>query len=156
MASGMGPIWRYAGDEASEKAIRHAESCLGVRFPADYRECVREHGGGAPDPSGFVVSSGASGTFRSSVGVLLSLDPQEPENVVTTATDLRIDRGLPEGLVPIINDGSGDYVCLDYRDDPSAAAPRVVFWSKSASGGPEFFDLAATFDEFLRKLEPEP
>src|SRR3954471_8292620 len=114
MPSSPSPSWRYTTDPLSEKAIKSAERALGVEFPPDYRACVRENHGGAPEPSGFVVEVEPGRTEARTVGLLLTLDTREPENVVRTRSETP---GLPDGLVPIMDDGGGDFVCLDYRSD---------------------------------------
>src|SRR5262245_51763194 len=109
-----GPVWRFTSEPVSEKAIRFAERALGVQFPADYRLCLRDNGGGAPEPAGFAVDG-----VTKQVGILLSLDPGEDENVVGTTQKLYAEGRLPQGLIPIINDGMGNFVCLDNRHEPS-------------------------------------
>lgn len=152
MPSESGPTWRWASDPPSERAVRHAERFLGVTFPPDYRACLKRNGGGAPDPSSFQVRMGPDRSLRHAVGILMTVDLQESENVLTTVDDLDIKRQRPEGIVPIINDGEGSFVCLDYRDDPTRSRPTIVFWSLAEEGSGEFFPLAPSFSGFLAGL----
>lgn len=135
-----GPIWRFAAEPVSEKAIRFAERVLDVQFPADYRACVRDNGGGAPEPADFPLE----GVTRR-VGLLLSLDPGEDENVVGTAQRLQAEARLPQGLVPIINDGEGNYVCLDYGQGP----PNLAYLTITGEVRP----VAESFTKFLEMLK---
>jgi len=139
-----GPIWKYTSDPLSEKAIRHAERVLDVTFPADYRDCVRLNHGGAPEPDTFVFTGSDGQPIASRVGLLLSLNVSEDENVVGTAQLLDVQGKLPAGLVPIIDDGGGNFVCLDYR----AGGPKVAFLT---TGG-EVRPVAESFGEFLGML----
>lgn len=121
--------WRWTSEPLSERVIRNAERALGITFPADYRACVRDNHGGAPEPADFRVDLGTGRHLAGSVGLLLSLDPRQDENVVATARALTAESRLPPGLVPIIDDGTGRFVCLDYRADPSKKAPTLAYFS---------------------------
>lgn len=145
-----GPLWRYASGETSEKTIREAERVLGVRFPNDYRACVRENPGAAPQPSGFSLEFAPGRSLNARVGVLLTLDPGDGEDVLGTRYQLAMDGRIPEGVVPIVTDEDGNCVCLDYRADPSREAPTIAYASADPSIG--IVPLAGTFAEFLAKL----
>ncbi len=149
MPSDTGPLWRYAAEPSSEKAVKHVERVLGVTFPADYRACVKENGGGAPEPAGFTIDLGGPAPEPRSVGLLITLDPQDSENLLDTVNDLDLAGKRPEGLIPIINDGEGNYVCLDYRDDRSASSPTVSYLIRESG---QVVPLAPTFARFLQSL----
>jgi hypothetical protein len=114
-------------------------------LPADYRACVRENHGGAPEPAGFVFVSPDGQEVASQVSLLLTLDSREDENVLSTTRDLKAEGRLPEGLVPIIDDGGGNYVCLDY----GKGTPGIVHLSIAS----QVTHLAESFTEFLQKLK---
>jgi cell wall assembly regulator SMI1 len=150
------PVWRWTTEPLTEKMIRSAERDLGVEFPADYRACVREKHGGAPDPAGFRVPFAPDRREMHAVGLLLTLDPRESENVLQTRAELAGSGQLPDGVIPIINDGSGNYVCLDYRTDPARKSPSVVFLACERAPGADLIPLANSFAEFLSALHAEP
>ena len=148
MSSTPPVVWRWTSEPLSERAIRNAERVLGVAFPADYRACVRDNHGGAPEPADFTADLGEGRRLAGSVGLLLTLDPRQDENVLATTQALTAERGLPHGLIPIIDDGDGNFVCLDYRADPLNREPVVAYVSK----GGEVVALAPEFTAFLGRL----
>ena len=144
MPASPGLVWKWTSDPLTEKMIVNAERALQVVFPADYRDCIRENHGGAPEPSGFSFVAANGHQMSSQVSLLLTLDPREDENVLSTVTDLTVEERLPTGLIPIINDGGGNLVCLDYRE----GEPKVVYLSLES----EIVPLADNFTEFVGKL----
>ena len=122
-------VWRWTSEPLSERLIRNAERALCIEFPADYRACVRDNHGGAPEPADFRVDLGAGRYLAGSVGLLLSLDPRQDESVVATAQLLTAESRLPPGLIPIIDDGTGKFLCLDYRADATTKAPTIAYFS---------------------------
>ena len=141
--------WQNTREPLPERILRGAELLLGVEFPWDYRECVRLNHRGHPDPNTFRVE-GITTAWGSCVGELLSPDPRAPENVWATIAHLYVDGPLPDGLVPVTDDGGGDLVCLDYRGGPES--PRVVYWSHEVGGVEGITPIADTFTAFLSLL----
>jgi SMI1-KNR4 cell-wall len=144
MTSPSAVVWRWTTEPLSERIIRNAERTLGVEFPADYRACVRENHGGAPESAEFSVDQRRVGR----VGLLLSLDIREDENVVAATQALTADGRLPHGLIAIIDDGEGRFVCLDYRADPSKRSPTVAYVPLDS----EVVTVAEGFTAFLGRL----
>ena len=144
MPASPGLVWKWISDPLTEKMILNAEKALQVVFPADYRACVRENHGGAPEPSDFTFIGANGQQVASQLSLLLTLDPREDENVLSTVTDMTADGRLPAGLIPIINDGSGNLICLDYR----SGQPKVAYLSLES----EIVPIADSFGEFLGKL----
>lgn len=155
MTSNPDLIWRFTTDPLSEKVIRTAERTLGVEFPADYRECVRINHGGAPESAAFSVEAGPKGRETRNVGLLLTLDTRESENVVQASAELSGEGGLPALVIPIINDGDGRFVCLDYRHDPERKSPAIGFWSPETVVDDGLIPLATDFSAFLSMLHRE-
>ena len=60
-----------------ENVLRGAELLFGVKFPDDYRECLRINHGGHPEPRDFTVRGGTA-SWGSCFAVLLSLDGGGP------------------------------------------------------------------------------
>lgn len=140
--------WRWTSEPLSERVIRNAERALGFDFPADYRACARDNHGGAPEPADFLMDLGPGRRLAGSVGLLLSLDPRQDENVLATVQLLTAESRLPPGLIPIIDDGSGRFVCLDYRADASKKAPTIAYFSTDH----EVILVADDFTAFLGLL----
>jgi cell wall assembly regulator SMI1 len=136
--------WQFTTEPLSEKLVRSSEKALGVTFPVDYRACVRENAGGRPEPSGFAATLPDGRTIRSQVGLLLTLDPRDDENVLAARDFLAKTAALPDRVLPVIDDGEGRFVCLDFRSGP----PTVAFWAKDVGLTP----VAASFAEFLASL----
>jgi hypothetical protein len=55
---------------------------------------------------------------------------------------------LPQGVIPIADDGGGDFVCFRY----TAAQPSVVYWHH---GGRSVVPLSDSFSGFLEMLYAE-
>jgi hypothetical protein len=85
----------------------------------------------------------------SCLGVLLSFDEGDPENMLVTHEDLA--PFLPPGVIPFADDGGGDFICFKYEQ--AEATPQVVYWHH---GEREVVPLADTFTGFLEMLHERP
>lgn len=148
-------LWHGRREPLSEQQVGGAEQLRGVRFPEDYRQCVRVNHGAYPDPAGFLVPCEPS-PLGSGVGCLLTLDPYAPDNLFALLSYLSTDQQIPHFVVPIATDGGGDFICLDYRSDLTRCNPTVVYWCHELEGEEGFVPMAATFTEFLAKLAAHP
>jgi hypothetical protein len=137
--------WEGCKPPLLEERLEAVERELGVRFPDDYRQCVAQCQGGRPEPGAFEVNLRDGTTLTSCVGVLLSMEPDDPENVI----EMTHTEGLPQGVVPISDDGGGDYVALRFRS--KSLPPKVVYWFAEAQ---EVIELAPSFSQFLDLLRP--
>lgn len=116
-----------------EHVIRGAELLLGVRFPANFRECIRVNHGAQPDHDEF--EAGPPGDrWQSNVGQLLTLDPRQPGNIFAVLADLAVDDQLPDLVFPIAEDGGDNFLRLDYRPDLSKSEPAIAFWFHEVGG----------------------
>jgi hypothetical protein len=89
--------WRDVKDPLSEELLQAAELILGVKFPFDYRECLRRYHGAMPVVRRYDVPSSPMGSFVGSFGVLLSLDLRIDENIFAMTT---FSKDLPQGVSP--------------------------------------------------------
>ena len=135
--------WESDDEPLPDRVIAAAEAILDRRLPASYKALVKAHGGGRP------VSEVEEG-WVACVGLLMSLDPRRSENVFQAIEHL--DDQLPEPVIPIITDGGGNMICLDYRVGDE---PAVVYWQHELDGDEAFVPVAASFDAFLEILERE-
>jgi hypothetical protein len=144
--------WESYQKPLPDAVVTGAEMILGVRLPEAYRSLVQRWPAGRPDRREFPVPH-KTGTWVSCIGELKSLDPRHSGNVFACISNLAIDSQLPEGLLPIIDDGGGDLVCLDYRRESSE--PTVVYWAHELGGEDAVVDIAPTFQAFLDLLRSE-
>lgn len=138
--------WSDPGEKTGHDVIERAEEELQVRFPEDYREMISAHSDGSPEECVFqYVQNGVNeyGNF----GFLMSLLDWQEENIFEAIEDFG-DR-LPDGLVPIIGTGMGDFVCLNYH---SSEVPTIVYFSHETPIENAVSPLADTFSEFLELL----
>ena len=77
-----------------------------------------------------MVTYGSGVEDVSCVGSMLAFDGDAPGTVLSTYRALRCDEQIPVSVLPIVDTGFGDYVCLGYRlgHVPSGpiAMPRYV------------------------------
>ena len=134
-----------------ERVLLGAETLLDVVFPSDYRECVRQNHGAGPQPDAFTAIHHGE-PWNGSLLALLSLDPYAAENVFGILSDLVSDEQLPAGVVPIGDDGEGNYLCLDYRGDPTKSNPVIAYWFHELGGADGIVPVADSFTAFLGML----
>jgi hypothetical protein len=144
--------WHAGQPPLSDSVVAGAELILGVKLPEPYRSLAQAWPGGHPDRDEFEVKRPGD-SWRSSVAVLLSLDPRHDDNVFECLKNLSVDDQLPTGLLPIIDDGGGDLICLDYR--VAGPDPPVVYWAHELGGGDAVVAVSPSFRTFLELLEGE-
>jgi cell wall assembly regulator SMI1 len=143
--------WFEPGEPLAAAEIESAEMRLGVKFPSDYAQVVASHSGGSnPDESEFeYLDKGRKriGNF----GTLLSLNQAKSGNLFEAIENLGDQ--LPAGVIPVMDTGSGDCVCLDYRKSPF---PSIIYFVHERVGEDAVVSLTGTFAEFLDRLkEPD-
>jgi cell wall assembly regulator SMI1 len=139
--------WDNLREPLAESTVTEAERALGIRFPDDYRRCLIQFHGASPAVSDFVVVTQDGRRFNSCVGVLLTADPRDAENILAMHSGMGPYKDGP--VIPIIDDGGGDFVCLDYRGKGAREAPRIVYFEHELG---ELHGLAATFADFCSSL----
>lgn len=142
--------WDGCDPPVAESRFRQVEEALGVRFPGDYAECVRQCHGGTPSRRNSHVPA-ASTPFGSCLAALLSFAEDNPENILRICK--WVADQLPPGLVPFAEDGGGDYVCFDYGGVGPGGAPGVVYWHRTGLPENEVTPLASDFSSFVQMLE---
>jgi cell wall assembly regulator SMI1 len=140
--------WFQPGKGATAEDVEKVERYVGRQFPDDYREFLIKYAGSYnPDECEFTVTTSGSQPWISNFGVLLSTYQDDVDSIVCTYDGLRDQ--LPDGIVPIIGDGGGDYVGLDYRHgDP----PSISYFSHECDGPDAVVSLAASLSVFLDML----
>ncbi len=136
------------GAVLDEQTVSDAETQLGVTFPQDFRLIVSGYDGAQPKPNRFRYWDPNLGSeVGDSIGPLLSLRTDRAENLFVVLTWLSDQ--LPENVIPIADDGGGNFLSLDYR---GGSEPRVVFWDHERDGEDAVIPLAASFSAFLAML----
>lgn len=142
--------WENCHAEESDARVSAVEAVLGVRLPEDYRECIKKYHGGTPSRSRFTFKDQKLGDMESCLGVLLSLDEDDAENLVDTWHELAPQ--LPRAVVPFADDGGGDFICFDYRDVRQTTTPVVVYWHHERVQPEALTPLCNSFSEFMSML----
>ncbi|MBN1698939.1 MAG: SMI1/KNR4 family protein [Spirochaetales bacterium] len=143
--------WFVKKKDISDKEIIKVENIFNIRFPEDYRECVKINNGGAPKPEAYDFKDHKEAVFE----WLLNFNEGLANNIIKTYNAIK-DR-LVDNIYPFASDPFGNYICFDYREDKKA--PKIVFWDHEvASRYPEdaISYICDSFSELLDKLyEPD-
>ena len=137
-------------------AIEDFERERGLVLPSRYKEFLLASNGGVPETPAFPVA----GIANYSVGVVqvfFGVGAQKPMPDLAEIYDFYA-KGIPRGIVPIADNGGGDYACLDLRNSQE----RVAFWDKRHFWGTgewresDLYHVSNSFEEFLASLRPNP
>lgn len=133
------------------------ENTLNVKFPNDYRQFMSLHNGGRPKPSDFRITwknqNIAQGWKISMVGDFFAVYDGGAVNLLHSAKQY-IDR-IPNGMIPIANDPSGNLILLGTSDKNNG---KVFFWlhdleeEYDASDIENLGFIANSFSEFIDSL----
>jgi hypothetical protein len=134
-------------ERVSDDQISGAERLLCVKFPSGYRAVAKRYGGSYGDVD-FLVNRPSAGCDRCGFGLILSLLPESPDSVYSVMACWR-EHELSLKLVPIAEDGGGNYLCLDYR---KREEPEIAFYYHELPGADGIIYVCQTFDEFLTRL----
>ena len=175
MVSSIPFQWSGCGGPISDLRIQEVERLFGVSFPRSFLDIVRECDGGDPGDVCFKLKHpGGDLEWTYSFGKLLSFREPMPREVrrrvlaepdawqdVTGYPWLSIEAflndlppGMDAGLVPFSENGGGDFLCFDYRQNRGDHDPPVVIWLHEFLDDGPVVRLADTFESFLTKLGP--
>ncbi len=137
------------------KKVKKIEEKLDVIFPDDYKRYAMKYPEGAPDKTDFdmIEPSGveSSGYF----GGMLSLSKKSDYYLWEEYKDVYEQTGIKK-LIPIIETGSGDYICLDYEVFGTINSPKISYWFHDHEPESSVALLADNFTGFLKMLyEPD-
>ena len=139
--------WEAPHPPLPERILVAAELILGKRLPESYKALVKAYPGGRP------VQDGPEEGWLACVGWLMSLDPRHGESVFDAIGALGDDEQPAPDAVPIIGDGGGNMICLDYG--AGTGEPTVVYWQHELFWEEGMVPVAPSFDAFLQILERE-
>lgn len=141
--------WFEPGEGASVSSLETLQSALGHALPADYADFVSRHSGANnPSACAFTVQEADGSRFGSNFGAVLRVDGEDDGSILGTMRDL--GEQLPPGVVPIVDTGFGDHVCLRFSE---AGQSAVVYYSHDRPLAEALLPLAPTFTGFLDLLE---
>ncbi|SMO72987.1 SMI1/KNR4 family protein [Melghirimyces algeriensis] len=115
--------WRKNETPANSSIIRDIEQKLGICFPADYLQVVKDSHGKQPTPN--VIDFG--GLQEKVFGSLLSFEEGCPVNLWFTYKSVK--DVLPKKVIPFGCDPFGNLYCFDYRKSED---PTIVYWYHEA------------------------
>lgn len=128
--------------------VERLEKAWGVKLPEDYKQVAMQYQGMTPFPD--VIDIGKGNTV---VSELLTISASEDEDLriysMADTYDLIKDH-VPRGIYPFAGTGAGDFICFDYRSDPTT--PKVIFYFTEEAGEQAIHWVADNFSEFLSKL----
>jgi len=152
----LGPTLYDTFEPATEENLTNFEKELGSPLPAPYREFLLQFNGACPEPNRFEFKDSQSGSDCRYILGLNDTD-QDLRHYLETHK-LR----LPQGLLPIAYDSTGNLICLSIRAEDHG---HVYFWDHSLVNNPAPSDqdladrivpVANSFDQFLFNLKDPP
>jgi hypothetical protein len=143
------------GPKLSESDICKLESRIGAVLTEQHRRFLLEFNGGSPTPDVVDVEGLEGGC--ASVRVFLGIDRESEVECIEWNLTTLVER-LPERLIPIARDSSGNVYCISLRQHDRGAILYCDLQSVYADfeHDPEFYPVAPDFDTFLSKLYEFP
>lgn len=126
---------------ASEVAIETASREIGLPFPPQFIEFLREFGSGSVSSEEFI-----------------GLGDPGHNDVVTVTKSLRTRRhggDFSTAMIPICSDGYGNYDCIDTKMPSKDGEFQIVEWLHDGGHGQKCTLLADSYFEWLSKMLDE-
>lgn len=134
--------WLFTDGTIDEQVIIAVENSFGVRFPDDYRECIKKNNGGYPEPNIYDINDDEGGAV---FDCLLSFTSKDANiEVVYELTS------LPEGIIPFARDPFGGLICFNYCDTKDS--PSVVFYDQESVNEDKIKLICDSFSELIERL----
>jgi len=146
------------GPALSHEDTAALERLLGCMLPSDYAAFLLRYNGGLPTPQTVPVQNWLAGGTHADVYSLhrLGRDPANDTYDLRWALGCYLGR-MPQGLLPIGDNGSGDQFCMWLVGEERGA---VVLWDHEAEHCPathaNLYRVAPTFTAFLELLTDPP
>ena len=135
-----------SGEPITDDHIAGSERLLGIVFPDSYAAMIRRFSGSYGEAE-IRVDRPSGGFEHCSVGLILSLLPHSRDSIYGAMSNWD-EHELSASVIPIAEDGGGNYLCLDYR---AGASPRVVFYYHELPGDDGLMHVCDTFNELLSR-----
>jgi SMI1 / KNR4 family (SUKH-1) len=135
------------------ESIARFEKNKRIKFPQSYRDFLVATNGGIPDTKYYPIE-GMQFNPTGGIQLFFGLDKKIQQYSLEETYDLYVG-GFPHGIVPIADDGGGNYVCLDLRN----SADRVAYWDKRHFWGTgewretDLYHVADNFTAFVKELK---
>ncbi|MDD2694297.1 MAG: SMI1/KNR4 family protein [Anaerolineales bacterium] len=135
----------------SEERLQAFEKQIGISLPQDYREFLKQCNGGTPKPNNFWISEEK---YESSVYQFYGLH-SGPRWLSIDCYISKERYGVPNGLLPIGDDGVGNLICIGITaenfDDIFFIDHEIHPYNEpdSLNG---IYKIAESFTEFLSRL----
>ncbi len=124
------------GGGVGKAALDAAEQALGIRITGGYRSFLERFGWGGVE---HIELFGLGDDVPSHLDLV----------TVTRSERSEATPALPVHLVPVMNDGGGNLLCLDTR---SGDEPAVVFWDHEEDAAQTPSVEAASFADWLTEM----
>jgi hypothetical protein len=141
--------WVYPKAGAKEEDIQAFLSKITYTLPQPFIDLMKVCDGGMPIISAFKYEDNHFGEIECDLGSFLSFE-RRIDGLWRLFTDP--PEFFPEGILAFAVTGNGDYICFDYRTNPTSNNPPVVYWSHEASTEESISFIAKTFDDFMDML----
>ncbi|MDB6066538.1 MAG: uncharacterized protein JWR26_2746 [Pedosphaera sp.] len=127
----------------------------GGSLPQCYRDFLLQHNGGRPAKSVFPIVGFSKGSFGS-IQVFFGLNTVVETSDLNWAIENRIPP-FPAGLLEIACTDGSDLVCIDTKSEnvPVYFLDHRPSWGNGIWRPEALYFVAASFSEFLSKLEPK-
>ena len=139
--------FQHTDEDVSDGVIEAAEKLFDIRYPDAYRTIIRDFSGAHGDVE-FRVDALEPGFDFCSVGLIYSLLPWCADSIYSVLSSWP-EHGLSNRIIPIGEDGAGNYLCFDYRQSKT---PKIVFYFHELHGVDGIIEVCDSFAEFLERL----
>ena len=149
-------IYRDKGP-VDEKEIDKFEASVGYKFPAEYKNLLKEHNALYPSHADFDFINASSGDLDGRDVTFLGFgDSLSKTSQIQNSQNQ--DVYGHDGLVIFGRSGNGDYICFSYQHDMKTDAPKVVVMLHDfpdEDGKMLVNFVANSFEEFMDSLYSE-
>ena len=142
----------------TEELITKREMQWNVSLPSDYKDFIMKYNGGIPTDKSFTCD-GRTYAITRFLCVLVNFRDNADGWYDISVVESQIGERLTDNedlvgveVLPIAEMFSGDYVCLDYRENK--LSPSVCVWSheESEDFSPVTYKIANSFTEFIESI----
>ncbi|MGP3591072.1 SMI1/KNR4 family protein [Vagococcus sp. WN89Y] len=134
----------------SEQEVANLENQLRIKLPSDYREFLKKHNGGYPQPDSFDFDDGNDG---SSVDKFLEVGDSKNESIVEYYNDYKAR--IPKNFFPVAKDAGGNLILIEIND----AGSGVYYWDHEnetddgdTPGMDNMYLITPNFNDFIDNL----
>jgi hypothetical protein len=144
----------------SDSFLEKLEIAHDIRLPRTYSTFITKHNGARLKADVFDYDDPNSGNGKNADGIAF-INVTKIEEIISDLVGLNFqDPDWPNlfenGLIPFGDNGGGDMICFDYREDRSTNNPPIVIWNHDMGLKHRVVFVANNFEYFINMLhEPE-